>query len=157
MSPHSEHAGDVRAHPLVGQNKPTIHRHANGFKTHAIGFGPATHGHKQNVAGFYGAILKRHRDAGVILGGGLETHSDVEINAALAVRPLELLGDGLVFCGNQVGEPLDNGDFCAEGAPDAGKFDTDYSTAQDDDLVGNPVHGQSLLGSDDATTDFEAW
>src|SRR5690606_32339282 len=95
-------------------------------------------------------------DARVALGDRLEPDAELELDAALAERALELLADRLVFVRNEVGERLDDGDLGAPRAPHARELDADDTAAEHGDLLGHEVEGECTLGGDDAAAELEA-
>ena len=62
----------------------------------------------------------------------LERLADLEVDAALAERPLDRLGALLVLGGDQPGQRLDDGHVGAEGLPRAGELDADDAAAEHD-------------------------
>src|SRR5690606_20449983 len=69
---------------------------------------------------------------------------------------LELLADGLVLVGDQVGQGLDDADLGTPRLPDARELDADDTTAEHGDLLGDEVELESLLRRDDSSADLEA-
>jgi len=118
--------------------------------------GAAADRHHEDVALEDLAVLKRHRDAVVVLRGRRELDAGAELDAALAEAALEMLGDRGILDRHQAGQALDDLHVGTEGLPDAGELDADDAAAEHDDLVRDPVELQRLVGCDDATTDLEA-
>ena len=87
---------------------------------------------------------------------GGKTGLRVELDAALAVGALELLGDGLVLVVGEVGQGFDDRDLGTEAAPHGGELEADNAAAENHDRGGNPIHLQRLVRGDDAATDLEA-
>ncbi len=107
-------------------------------------FGPATHGHQQDVGLELLAVLQvdRHRVGGLVDAG--ELRADLVVDLPLAELPLELLGEELVLVGHQVGQGLDDRDLGAEAAPHARELDADDAAAEHDHAVGHVVEVDRL-------------
>ena len=92
----------------------------------------------------------------LVLRGRGEASVRVELDAALAVGALELLGDGLVLVVGEVGQGLNDRDLGAEAAPHGRELQADDAAAEDHGRGGDPVHLEGLVGRDHAAADFEA-
>ena len=118
--------------------------------------GPAADGDEQQLGLDGLAVLERDDDAVLVLGDALEADAELVLDAALAERALEVLGDRLLLVRHEVGERLDDRDVGAERLPDARELDADDAAAEDRDLLRDEVELERLLARDDAAADLEA-
>ena len=128
-------AGDVGVQALVGEDEAAVHGDADLLVAEVRGRRAATDGDEQQVGLDRLAVLEGDDDAGLGLGDALEAHAELEVDAALAERALELLADRLVLVGDEVRQRLDDGDLGAPRAPDARELDADDAAAEDGDAA----------------------
>ena len=93
--------------------KPRSMRDADLLEAEVRGDRAAADGDEQQLGLDGLAVLERDDDAVVVLGDALEAHAELELDAALAERALELLADRLVLVRDEVGERLDDRDLGA--------------------------------------------
>ena len=148
---------DVGAAALVGEHEAAVHLDALLGVAQAVGGRAAADGDEQHLGLDDVAALDGDGDAGVGGLDALERRAGEEVDLALAERPLERLGAGLVLGGDQPRQGLDDGDVGAEGLPDAGELAADDAAAEHDRRGRHAVEAQRVLGGDDPrAVDLEA-
>ena len=80
----------------------------------------------------------------------------MEIDAALAINPRQLLRDLFIFHGNEAGQHFDDGDFGAEGTEDGGEFHADCAGANNHQRFGHLLEREDLDVAEDAVSGFQA-
>ena len=141
---------------VVGDHEAAVQRDSSLLVAQALGDGAAADGDQEDVSVESLAVFGLNVNTLLILRSRGEAGVRVELDAALAVGALELLGDGLVLVVGEVGQGFDDRDLSAEATPHGGKLEADDAAAEDHDGGGNPIHLERLIGGDDAAADLEA-
>ena len=142
-----EDARHVRTQPLVGQHEAALHRDALLLVPEIRRDRTATDGDQQHI----GVERLAAGDGDAYPGLGrldlLERLAELEVDAALAERALDLLGAVLVLERDQVRQRLDDGHVDAERLPGAGELAADHAAAEDDRGRRQLVEQQRVLGA----------
>ena len=146
---------DAGVQAIVGDDEAAIQRDAGLLVAQALGHGATADSDQKDVGVERLAVLGRDVHTLLVLRGRGEAGVRVELDAALTVGALELLGDGLVFVVGEVGQGLDNRDLGTEAAPHGGELQADNTAAENHGGGGNPVHLECLVGGDHAAADLE--
>ena len=101
------------------------------------------------------SAFQGHSDPVRVLGRALESHARRKLDAALAIGALELLGDGLVFVGDEPVQSFDDGDLGSPRTPHRCEFNADHATTENNRAGGNVVESDCLFGCQDSPTDVQ--
>ncbi len=146
-------AGLGGLHPAVGLDESAVGLDLRSFQTDVLGARLAADG-DQDSLGFdflrFAVHAEVYGDPGLALFDFVDFGASVEVDAALAIDPRQLLGDFFVFDGNQARQHFDEGDFCAEGTEDGSEFDADRSRADNHQRLGNLLKRENLDVGQDA-------
>jgi hypothetical protein len=149
------HAGHGGPQPLVRDDETALQLHADALETEPAGHGCPAHGDEQQLGRDRVAVLEGDRHPVVRLLGAAEPLAQPEVDLPAPERPLEPLADRLVLERQQVRQRLDDGDLCAEGAPQARELDADDAAAENDHRRGDALEPQCLIARDDAPAELE--
>mmetsp|Transcript_20960 Transcript_20960/g.53082 ORF Transcript_20960/g.53082 Transcript_20960/m.53082 type:complete len:437 (+) Transcript_20960:337-1647(+) len=141
---------------LIGHDHSTIgHLHTDLVQTELVGVGATSHRHQHHVGVdlLGGTALGRldgelHLVAEVLGAGHLGGH--LELDALASEHLLELLGDGLVGTGGDLGQELDHGHLGAETSPHGAELEADHTAADHHHLFGHLGERQCAGAAHDA-------
>ena len=145
-----EDAGHVGAQPVVGRHEAAVDRDALLLVAEVGRDRTAPDGDEKHFGLDRLAAGDGDLDTGVGVLHLLERLAELEVDATLAERALDLLRRVFVFEGDQVRQRLDDGDVGAERLPRAGELAADHAAAEDDRGGGQRVEHHGVLGGDDA-------
>src|ERR1035437_2235506 len=148
-------AVQVGAQLLVGDDEASVHVDPSFFVPDVRGARATPDSDEKQVRVDRVAVLQAYLHAAVVLLDAGELDPGLEGDSALAEGALKLLGRPFVLEGRQPRQGLHDGDFGAEGTPDARELHADDAHAEHDDASRDVVHGEGLVAGDYLAADLQ--
>src|SRR3569833_880085 len=139
---------DVGAAVFVDLHETALDLDADLHQAQTVGDRATADRDEHDLGGEGLAALQRDDHAGVGVLDALVAHAQLVLDAALAERPLQALGAGLLLQRQQVGQRLHDGHLGAERAPDAGELHADHTAAEHGHRLRGPVEDERVVAGD---------